>query len=143
MRRDLAYLCAPVAAPTRALLKDNLWRAKLNYDWLRPICRRIGIDLIAPWLLAMIHGTDDDSDPNARERALQECENVARRCDGVILTGYYVSEGMGRELAACPGWVCDLTSLEGECVPELLSPIEYGRAMWTARQLRQREQEAG
>lgn len=112
---NVYYLCAPVSAPTPDGIKANLERA---VAWLRYLRNAWPTrTVIAPWLVPLLTGIDDDTDPESRARGLVDCERVAARCDGVVLVGGRVSVGMERERAACVaagGVVIDLTPLGAE-----------------------------
>jgi hypothetical protein len=104
------YMAHPVAGAASA----NAARALRWLAWLRK--REPEACIIAPWLAAILAG-DDDEDPKQRARGLRESALVASQCDGVVLVGGVVSEGMQGELDACAengGMVCDLTALGDE-----------------------------
>jgi hypothetical protein len=68
---------------------------------------------IAPYIVPLASGWEDDNDPEQRERALKRCEDIAEHCDWVALCGPMVTEGMRREATACDAWV-NLTGLSPE-----------------------------
>lgn len=78
----------------RLALRANLERAKRWLAWLRRAFPQI--TFIAPWIAAIESGSDD-SDPAARLAGIADCCAVIERCDGIVLCGGRVSEGMGRE----------------------------------------------
>lgn len=51
---------------------------------------------IAPWISSLLSG-DDDADPAQREAGLVDARAVIGLCDGIVLTGPRVSDGMRRE----------------------------------------------
>lgn len=90
MTRKLLYVCAPLSGD----IQGNLKRAE---RWLKYLRESDSTNTyIAPWI-ADIYSGADDSDPEARERGLVDCETVVRRCDAVVLVGGRISSGMQRE----------------------------------------------
>lgn len=129
MTRELAFLSHPISG-------NILRNLESVCRWLSFLRRRSpNVTIIAPYLGPLWIGLEDDSDPIAREAGLVDCETTVAHCDGVILCGGRISDGMRRELTVATDsglWVSDLTEF-CEPVRELLSPIEYGRTMWAAR----------
>lgn len=76
-------------------LRANLDRAMAWLSWLRRSFPET--TFIAPWICIVLSG-DDDSDPAVRERAMQDNFAVIERCDGIVLCGPRISEGMRREM---------------------------------------------
>jgi hypothetical protein len=104
------YLAHPVSGD----ITGNIIRAR---RWLRFFARHApSVVVICPWLpdLEVLPLRDDV--PDQRERGLQRCEAAAALCDGVVLAGGRISEGMRRE-AAVAKKVYDLTLL-GPCPPD-------------------------
>lgn len=103
-----------VAHPVSGDVDGNVKRA---LRWLRYLRKHDdGNAYIAPWIAGIMCG-EDDSDPVQRERALQDCEASAAKCDGIILVGGRVSSGMAREREAvinAGGKVMDLTGIGAE-----------------------------
>lgn len=66
--------------------------------WLRWLCRSFPeTTFIAPWIASMLSG-EDDADPVQREAGLVGDCAVIERCDGIVLCGPRISEGMRREM---------------------------------------------
>jgi hypothetical protein len=106
------YLAHPVAGD----VTENLARAMRWLKWFAAHDPETAF--IAPWIAAILSG-EDDSDPESRARGIRHCTEVVRRCDGVVLVGGRVSDGMAIERAAAvlarlP--VYDLTFLGAEPV---------------------------
>lgn len=80
-----------VALATRA----NLDRAMAWLSWLRRSFPET--TFIAPWIASILAGADD-ADPAQREAAFLDCCAVVERCDGIVLVGPRISEGMRREM---------------------------------------------
>lgn len=118
MTRQVLYVAAPLrptedeiaAAPKyneggrspapRSLLVERALRANLDraMRWLAWIRRSFPeTTFIAPWIFIVLSG-DDDGDPAVRERAMQDNCAVIERCDGIVLVGGRISEGMRREM---------------------------------------------
>ena len=125
--RPLVYLAAPVR-PTAAEIahakacgaigdyavelatSHNVERAWRWFVWLRKSWPNV--TFVAPWIAQILMG-DDDSDPAQRERGLLDCETAVRRCDGLVLVGGRLSDGMRRE-SAVARTVVDLLWLSAE-----------------------------
>jgi hypothetical protein len=105
------FMSHPVAGDVPA----NLARARRWYRWLQwaaPDCA-----IVCQWLTAIEVLGENDADPVQRERGIRRSELVAQRCDGVLLVGGRVTEGLRREAAACVlggGGVHDFTYLGDE-----------------------------
>jgi len=52
---------------------------------------------IAPWIASVLSG-EDDRDPAQREAGLVDACAVVERCDGIVLWGSRLSDGMRREM---------------------------------------------
>lgn len=85
------YMCHPVAGDVAA----NLERAKRWIRWLHDAIPD-GV-VIAPWILDLETLPLRDVVPADRERGLQRCTAVARRCTGMLLVGGRITAGMQRE----------------------------------------------
>lgn len=90
------------------VILNNINNAKQWLAWL--IREYPSVTFIAPWIATLDGGGDDDLDPEQRERGLRDCCRAIRRCDGVVLVGGRVSDGMRREAENNPN-VVDLTHL--------------------------------
>lgn len=90
------YMCAPVSGD----IAGNLARAKRWLRWLNAAPAYQDAAVICPWMtdLEVLPLRDDGQEE--RERGMQKCEATAARCDGVILVGGRISNGMAREAAA-------------------------------------------
>ncbi len=120
------YLCHPVGGD----VPRNVARAKAWIRWLLDAIPD-GV-VIAPWILDLEVLPLRDDVPTERQRGLERCSAVARRCSGVLLVGGRISAGMLHEAAAAyrdGGRVFDLTDLGAE-PPEVLAgpvPLLFGR----------------
>lgn len=135
---ELAYMAAPVGAPTVAEVDANIARAVRWNAFLLDAAPDLAI--IAPWLATLLGGVQHDHVPEHRARGLRDNLVAARRCDGIILVAGRISSGMTDELGVLlgtGGWVCDLTRLGLEPPPvSAFAPggvIQLGRAAWAAR----------
>ena len=82
---------AAIAAATRRNIEDAMrW-----LTWLRRSFPET--TFIAPWIASVLAGADD-SDPAQREMGLADAFATIERCDGVVLCGPRISEGMRREM---------------------------------------------
>lgn len=79
---------------TAMATRANVDLAQRRLRWLR--LNFPETTFIAPWIASMLGG-DDDSDPDQREAGLIDAETTIARCDGVVLTGNRISDGMHRE----------------------------------------------
>lgn len=87
------YLCHPIAGDVEA----NVAEVERIYNAL---WKRGGLQYpVAPYLLSLKNGTDDDSDPHSRARGLQIDSDMVKRCDEVWLFGPKISSGMWQEVA--------------------------------------------
>lgn len=105
--RLVYYLAHPVSGDVDGNIKCAL-------KWLAHLRRtEQSVTFVAPWIAGLLSG-EDDNDPTARERGLQDCEATAAKLDGIVLVGGRVSSGMARERDAvikAGGVVIDMTSL--------------------------------
>lgn len=104
---EIAAACDRLTAPgrerpaglvvhaSRLCTKDNLDRAMRWLAWLRRSFPET--TFIAPWIAAVLSG-EDDADPAQREAGLRDAEAVIERCDGIVLVGPRISDGMRREM---------------------------------------------
>lgn len=108
------YLCHPVKGDGKPeTIAANLARARRWYNFLS--ARWPLVALNANWIIEVERG--DECDAASREVGLQRDEAIARRMDGVVLVGGYVSTGMARErdaALAAGRLVIDLTFLGDE-----------------------------
>lgn len=115
----LYYLAHPVAGD----VTEHVARA---IRWLRYLSLGDRESVyIAPWI-ATIMAIGSDEDVETRRRALDECMEVVRRCDGIVLVGGRISPGMRLELEAALATgkeVIDLT-VHGAEPPKDRSPVE-------------------
>ena len=82
------YLCHPIAGDVEA----NVAEVERIYNEL---WERWGLQYpVAPYLLSLKNGTDDDSDPHSRARGLQIDSDMVKRCDEVWLFGPKISSGL-------------------------------------------------
>lgn len=76
-------------------VRFNVERAK---DGLRQLRRAFPeTTFIAPWIASVMAG-EDDSDPAQREAGLLDDCAVVERCNGIVLWGSRLSDGMRREM---------------------------------------------
>ncbi|HEY6116430.1 MAG TPA: hypothetical protein VI172_10760 [Candidatus Dormibacteraeota bacterium] len=80
---------------TKDALHTNLDRAMRGLRWLRRSFPET--TFIAPWIASVLAG-DDDADPAQREAGLVDECAVVERCDGIVLVGTRISEGMRRKV---------------------------------------------
>ena len=131
---ELAFLACPVGSATREGVDINLRVATIGLAWL--LDAEPDYDITCPWLGTLLSGIEDDANPLHRARGLRCTTHVARRCDGIVLWGARISEGMEREIEAVTssgGWVSDLTSFRGLIPENLKNPIAHGRMLWEGR----------
>jgi hypothetical protein len=91
--------CARVAWPGIGRIediaaRDNVGRALQWLAWLRKSFPET--TFIAPWIASILSG-EQDSDPKQREAGLVDDCAVVERCDGMVLCGGRISNGMDRE----------------------------------------------
>lgn len=79
----------------RAALTRNIDRAMLWLSWLSRSFPET--TFIAPWIASVMAGADD-SDPVQREAGIVDACLTIERCDGIVLCGPRISEGMRREM---------------------------------------------
>lgn len=80
---------------TEAALRRNLDCAMAWLSWLR--CSFLETTFIAPWIAALLSGADD-TDRAQREAGIADACAVIERCDGIVLCGPRLSDGMRREM---------------------------------------------
>lgn len=130
-----------VAHPVAGAVDANVMAAMRWYAWL--VEREPLITFAMPWVVDVMTG--NDADPHRREKGLLDCERIVARCDGIVLCGGRISSGMRRELDVARKHnllIADLTTLDAEPdrdIAGLLSPLEFGLAMWRAKTLRPAE----
>lgn len=73
----------------------NIDRAMCWLAWLRRSFPET--TFIAPWIVSVLAGADD-TDPAQREAGIADDCAVIERCDGIVLVGLRISEGMRREM---------------------------------------------
>lgn len=76
-------------------MQRNIDRAMAWLAWLRRSFPET--TFIAPWIVDILSGADD-SDPAQREAGMQGNFAVIERCDGIVLCGPRISNGMRREM---------------------------------------------
>lgn len=92
----------------------NLQRAMRWLSWLRRSFP--GTTFTAPWIASIMAGADD-SDPVQRQAGMADNFAIIERCDGIVLCGGRISDGMRREMEHRCGTraeVYDLTGLGSE-----------------------------
>lgn len=130
----LVFFAAPVGSATREGVDINLRVATIGLAWL--LDAEPDVDITCPWLGTLLSGIEDDANPLHRARGLRCTTHIARRCDGIVLWGSRISDGMQREVDAVldsGGWVSDLTCFRGIVPSDITTPINYGRVMWEGR----------
>lgn len=132
----VVYMAHPVGAEDAAGVDANLSRAVRWYAYL--LKAEPDYAITAPWLAALLARIQDDASPADRERGLRDNAAFAARCDGIILCGGRVSDGMRREMHAvicAGGWVADVTDVCGDEPPsEIMEIIAKGRARGASRE---------
>lgn len=116
MTRQVLYVCHPLR-PTEEEIEAHRhagWMGPLTADEMCKLALRANLDrailwlawlrrsfpettFIAPWIVEILSGADD-SDPAQREAGMQGNFAVIERCDGIVLCGGRISEGMRREM---------------------------------------------
>lgn len=109
-RRRVLYFAAPLRptddeialevggghpTPCAAATSVNLSKAQRTFTRLRRAFPET--TFIAPWIASVMAG-EDDSDPAQREAGLVDACAVVERCDGIVLWGSRLSDGMRREM---------------------------------------------
>lgn len=111
-----------VAHPVRGDITANLARCG---RWLKWLCRENpDWAFSVPWF-AYVASMDEASN---RERGIRDNIVSLSRCDGIVLCGGMVTEGMGAERAAARAgslWELDLTHLGPE-PPAIGAKLEEG-----------------
>jgi hypothetical protein len=79
----------------RQALEANLDRAMRWLAWLRRSFPET--TFIAPWIASVLAGADDADDAQRAAGMADACA-VVERCDGIVLCGGRISEGMRREM---------------------------------------------
>ncbi len=86
---------------------ENVERAISWLSWIRRSF--LETTFIAPWI-AGVQSVGSDGTPEEREAGMVDCCAVVERCDGIVLMGTRISDGMRREMeygmasaAAAPG----------------------------------------
>lgn len=100
-----------MAHPVAGDVVGNVARAKRWLAWC--LEELAGVVVIAPWVHDIECLPLRDEDPGDRMLSLERCAAAAGVCDGVVLVGGRVSEGMAYE-AARAREVIDLTHLGAE-----------------------------
>lgn len=80
---------------TSLALRASLDRAMRWLAWLRRSFPET--TFIAPWIASCLAGAED-TDPAQREAGIADACAVIERCDGIVLCGGRISEGMRREM---------------------------------------------
>lgn len=104
----VVYMCHPVAGD----IKGNLARAK---RWLRWLEENYPIAIVASWITEC--EVWDDNNPEQRAAGLERDKAVLERCDGIVLVGGRISNGMAIERAHAESKglpVTDMTGLGAE-----------------------------
>lgn len=132
MNRAVYYVAHPVAGD----VAQNARRARQWLAWLMD--GEPEVAFVAPWLPyvdAFIErfGGIDDQGSIFRARCMLDNRTLIARCDGIVLCGGRVSDGMKLELAALQlhAAVIDLTHLGAEppTSPSLRLPERYRRPL--------------
>lgn len=89
------WMPVPDAERVKLAAHANLHRAMAWLSWLRRSFPET--TFIAPWIASVLAG-EDDADPAQREAGLVDACAVIERCDGIVLCGGRISEGMRREM---------------------------------------------
>lgn len=117
----------------------NLRRAGAWLTWLRRSFSET--TFIAPWI-ASVYAGENDANPAHREAGLVDAEATIERCDGIVLCGTRISDGMRRERdhglatadagerfgCGCRSWrfdVYDLTSIDN--IPAVFNQGRYAK----------------
>jgi hypothetical protein len=106
---EVAYFAHPLAGN----VQENIKRAKRWLRWLMDY--EPNVAFCCPWLPFV--DVLDEGRPDHRRRGLRDDIVIARRCDGIVLCGGRISNGMRMEMEAVVevgGWVADLTKFGEE-----------------------------
>lgn len=116
MTRQVLYVAAPLR-PTEEEIEAHRhagWMGPLTTDEMCKLALRANIDralrwlawlrksfpettFIAPWI-AGVQSVGGDGTPEEREAGMADAFDVIERCDGIVLCGGRISEGMDREM---------------------------------------------
>lgn len=114
-RSDVGVITSTEKEIRQMLTRANIASGKL---WLARLSNQYpGVTFIAPWIAALDGGGGDDAVPRLRARGLRDCRRTVTRCDGIVLVGNRVSDGMMEE-ATMARLIIDLTVLKGhpQCI---------------------------
>ncbi len=90
---DLIYICSPLSAPTKAMIKRNMYKAGI---YAQSIATHWGCRAIAPH--SFLPEYLDDTIPQEREIALEFGLSVLKICKALVICGDVISEGMKGEI---------------------------------------------
>lgn len=94
MKKDVMYyICSPLSAPTRDDIRKNMMKAR---HYMELVSRQLGYRAVAPH--AYLPELLDDRNPCERELGLQFGISLLGLCDGMIVCGEYISNGMRAEI---------------------------------------------
>lgn len=94
MRKDgIYYVCSPLSAPTREDIYQNMMNAR---RYMELVSRQFGCRAVAPH--AYLPELLDDRNPCERELGLQFGMSLLALCDGLIVCGMCISNGMREEI---------------------------------------------
>lgn len=87
------YVCSPLSAPSWLEVTENMRNARL---YAAEVNRKFGCRTMAPhaWLPLLL----DDNDPAERALALELGLKLLETCDGLVVCGKTISNGMRGEI---------------------------------------------
>lgn len=92
-KEDLVYICSPLSAPTKAMIKRNMYKAGI---YAQSVASHWGCRAIAPH--SFLPEYLDDTIPQEREIALEFGLSVLKICKALVICGDVISEGMKGEI---------------------------------------------
>ena len=92
-KEDLVYICSPLSAPTKAMIKRNMYKAGI---YARSVTSHWGCRAIAPH--SFLPEYLNDTIPQEREIALEFGLSVLKICKALVICGDVISEGMKGEI---------------------------------------------
>lgn len=92
-KEDLLYICSPLSAPTRELIRENMEKAG---QYAKLVSRHFGCRAIAPH--SFLPEYLDDNIPRERKVALEFGLSVLEISKAMIVCGNRISRGMAGEI---------------------------------------------
>ena len=92
-KEDLVYICSPLSAPTKAMMKRNMSKAGI---YAKQVALYWGCRAIAPH--SFLPDYLDDTIPQEREIALEFGLSILKICKALVICGDVISSGMQGEI---------------------------------------------